>query len=294
MQSSEEKLMRSPRIQLHLNVHEPIELVELTLAFQGIGYEYQSYIKKITAEKDKDGKNAANDVKLYITKIRSNCILADLAPALPMLGLLAPVFSEVKTISEFIGHVKDLINWLKSISKSEDLTLKDIPYNKRKINNVKDVVRLVANNKDSSLGLSALTYEESSGEDRVALKIEFSDLECKEAEQGAVRALRVLDDREKADKEKVLMYFYQLNIDDPKSGGRTGDKAFISSVIDKPLSVFIISEIDQQRIRYELDDKTHNPLYTGFIVDVNIEKDPRGRPKVYRVLRVHEVIYDDE
>lgn len=72
------------------------------------------------------------------------------------------------------------------------------------------------------------------------------------------------------------------------------DKAFISSINDKPLGVFIISDIDRQGIRYELDDKTHNPLHTGFIVDVNIEKNPRGISKVYRGLRVHEVIYDDE
>ena len=60
------------------------------------------------------------------------------------------------------------------------------------------------------------------------------------------------------------------------------------------LFVFVLSEIDQQKIRHVLDDKTHNPLYTGFVVDVNIEKDRKGRPRIYRVLRVHDVVYDDD
>ncbi len=89
------------------------------------------------------------------------------------------------------------------------------------------------------------------------------------------------------------MYFYQTNIEDPKSTGRTGDKAIISSVSPEPLSVYVIPETDQQKIRYVLDDKSHNPLHTGFVVDVNIENDRKGRPRIYRVLRVHDVIYDE-
>lgn len=177
--------------------------------------------------------------------------------------------------------------------KKDDLTAEDIPYSKRKLNNVKDIVRLVGRNKNSNLGLQAIRYEEESGQDRSVLELTFSDSACQEAERGAIRALQVLDGREKADFEKVLMYFYQTNIEDPKSAGRTGDKAIIDSVSPEPLSVYIIPETEQQKIRYVLDDKSHNPLHTGFVVDVNIENDRKGRPRIYRVLRVHDVIYDE-
>lgn len=123
--------------------------------------------------------------------------------------------------------------------------------------------------------------------------MDFSDTACREAERGAIIAIQALESREKADKEKVLMYFFQTNTDDPKSRGRTGDKAIIESISPDPLSVYVIPETDQQKIRYVLDDKIHNPLLTGFVVDVNIEKDRKGKPKIYRVLRVHDVIYDD-
>jgi len=284
-------LTRAPRIRLHLNVHEPVELVELTLAFQGLGFEYQSFIKSQPLPNGE--KSKSSEVKLYITKIETNCILAEMAPALPLVGALAPVFSDANTVADFIRNIGDLIDWLRTLEKKKDLTPEDIPYGKRKLNSIKDIVRLVGKNKDSNLGLQAIRYEEESGKDRSVLELTFSDSECRAAERGAIRAIAALDGREKADLEKVLMYFYQTNIEDPKSGGRTGDKAIINSVSAEPLSVYVIPETDQQKIRYVLDDKAHNPLHTGFVVDVNIENDRKGRPRIYRVLRVHDVIYDD-
>ena len=278
-------------MRIHFNVHDPVELVEMTLAFQGLGYEYQSFLKGVSL--DPDSRANAAEVKLYITKIESNCILAELAPALPLLGALAPVLTDANTVHDFVTNTAKTINWLKSLAKNGNVQTEDIPYSKKRITHLRDVVRLVGNNTDASLGLSAVKYEETSGEDRAILEIHFSDKECRLAEQGATRALAALDVREKADREKVLMYFHQTNVEDPKSFGRTGDKAVISSIHPEPLSVYIIPETAQQKVRYVLDDKNHNPLHTGFVVDVNIENDRNGRPKIYRVIRVHDIVYDD-
>lgn len=278
-------------MRLHFNVHDPIELVEMTLAFQGLGHEYQSYLKSRFAESEP--KSNAAEVKLYITRIESNCILAELAPALPMLGAITPVLADVNTVHDFVQNTAKAINWLIGIAKKKGITPDEIPYSKRRITNLRDVVRLVAKNHNSSLGLAAIKFEETTGQDHAVLEMSFNDSECHRAEQGAALALTALDVREKADKEKVLMYFYQTNIEDPKAGGRTGDKAVISSVSQEPLSVYIIPETDQQKVRYVLDDKSHNPLHTGFVVDVNIENDRQGRPRIYRVVRVHDVVYDE-
>lgn len=290
MDSEQESLKRAPRMRLHLNVHEPIELVEMTIAFQGLGYEYQSFLKQRYAEQEEKVKTS--DVKLYITKIESNCILAEMAPALPMLGALMPVLTDANTVHDFVKNVSSIIQWLISLGPKKSISPEDVIHGKRRINNVKDIVGLIAKNKVGELGLSAIRYEVSSGEDRAILEMRFSEEECKAAEKGARVALAALELREKADKEKVLMYFYQTNIEDPKTDGKTGDRAIISSISPEPLSVYVIPETDQQKVRYVLDDKNHNPLHTGFVVDVNIEHDRNGKPRIYRVVRVHEVIYD--
>lgn len=291
MEPTRQELKHAPRMRLHFNVHDPVELVEMTLAFQGLGFEYQSFLKSQFLESETKANSA--EVKLYITRIESNCILAELAPALPLLGVLAPVLADVNTVHDFVVNTSNTIKWLIGLAKKKNVSSEDIPYSKRRIGHLRDVVRLVAKNHDSSLGLAAIKYEESSGQDRAVLEMHFSDKECRQAELGATKALIALDVREKADREKVLMYFHQTNIEDPKSGGRTGDKAVISSITPEPLSVYIIPETDQQKVRYVLDDKEHNPLYTGFVVDVNIENDRNGRPKIYRVIRIHDIVYDE-
>lgn len=291
MSTSMSKLRKGPRLRLHFNIEEPVELVELTLAFQGLGFEYQAYLRELNP--NVFPKKKTHDVKLYITRIESNCILAELAPALPLLGALGPIVNDINSISEFIRNLSGAIEWLRGASKEETMDADQVPYTKKKLNGIKDIVQMVARNEGSELGLQSLNYEEESGEDRCALEMKFSSDECREASAGAQKALYALDSREVADKEKVLMYFYQTNIDDPKSTGRTGDKAIIQSVHPNPLSVYVLAEVDQQRIRYVLHDKEHNPLHTGFVVDVNIERDPKGKPKLYRVLRVHDVIYDE-
>lgn len=295
MESSTENLKQSPRIGIHFNVHEPVELVELTLAFQGLGNEYSSYLKKVRNTSGEFGSDAENhkDVKLYITKIESNCILAEIAPALPLLGSLAPVFSDINSVYDFVKSVGDVIKWLMSKSESQNINPSDIPYTKKNLDSIKDIVHVVADNDKSNLGLKAIQYEESKGGDTVSLSIDFSSDDCSQAERGALKAIRALEKRERADEEKVLMYFHQTNRDDPKTGGRTGDKAVISSVSNKPLSVYIISELDRQMVKRELDDKLHNPLHTGFVVDVNVEHSPNGTPKIYRVMKVHDVVYED-
>lgn len=291
MPDSTEELMKATRMRLHLNVHEPIELVEMTMAFQGLGLEYHSFLKK--NEIDIKSTNV-NDIKLYITKIETNCILAEFSPALSMLGALAPFITDVNSVADFVRNVSDVIKFLIGAAHDKNLTRKDIPYGKSKINNVKDIVKLVGKNKNSELGLAAIRYLEKTGNDESVLEMTFTGDECKKAENGAHKVISLLSETEQADKEKVLMYFYQTNIDDPKSTGRTGDRAIINSISEKPLSVFILSEIDQQRIRHILDDKKLKPLHVGFVVDVKIEKNPKGQPKVYRILRVHSEVYDDE
>ena len=64
-------LKHGPRMRLHFDVHEPIELVEMTLAFQGLGYEYQSFIKQYKSNEADNSHNS--EVKLYITKIETDC-----------------------------------------------------------------------------------------------------------------------------------------------------------------------------------------------------------------------------
>jgi hypothetical protein len=85
---------------------------------------------------------------------------------------------------------------------------------------------VVAKNKNGSLGLSMVEYDETTKERSVRARFAFTSEEAHDAQRGALLAQRILDDRGEADHKNVLMYFHQTNIEDPKADGRTGDKCY--------------------------------------------------------------------
>lgn len=91
------------RIRLHFNVHEPIELVEMTLSFQAIAREYRSYL--VGHVRESGGKAKDADIKLYVTKIESNCILAELGSAAEIMGAMFQVMDYKNIFIDFVKNI---------------------------------------------------------------------------------------------------------------------------------------------------------------------------------------------
>jgi hypothetical protein len=123
------------RILLHFDIHDPIELTELTLSFGSLAKQYR---KHLTDELRSQGKKVKdiNDIKLYITKIENNCILAELAGAVDVLGTLVSVANYTEIFVKFIENVDKAIGFFRTLSKRDVKSIKaeEIEYSK---NNVK-------------------------------------------------------------------------------------------------------------------------------------------------------------
>lgn len=280
--------MSDVRIQIHFDIHQPIELIDMTLAMQALAYEYQTYLSQRAGTKQGD----PSGVKLYITKIESNCILAELAGAVPVLGHLFAVMNYTVLFTDFVNLVKTQFEFFKGVALRGSATASEIPYSKRQVDRVAALAELAAQNVDGRLGLGVIDYKESEKGESL-LRVSFSSEESALVSKGALIAKAAMESSENADHEKVLMYFYQANSDDPKTSGWTGDKAIVTAVSSKPLKVYVIPETERQRVKFILDDPAHNPLKVGFIVDVSVLTDPKGRPMAYRVLKIHDTIYPE-
>jgi len=274
------------RIQLHLDVHSPIELVDLTLSFQALAFEYRKHLTNHV--KDKGGKVNDADVKLFLTKIENNCILAELGGASVILGQLFTVMDYALIFDNFIQRLKASIDYFKAVGLAGTVNLKELRHSKAECGRFADLLDVVSKNKDGNLGIASLDYNENESE--VRLSVKYSSEEAYQARKGALLAQKALEQTGEADYKSVLMYFHQTNIDDPKSSGRTGDKAVIKTISDKPLPVYFVSEVDQQKIAYTLQDPAVNPLKASIIVDVNVETDRNNIPRIYRVIDVLDII----
>ena len=284
--------MSKARLQVHFDIHQPIELVEFTMAMQSLAHEYQSFL--IERNGVKPSRDNEKEARLFITKIENNCILAELAEATLFMGQVISVADQINVFVDFTKNIKAAIDYFASIGRAKEVKAEDVPYSKRQIKRIKEITSIVAKNSDGKLGLTAFEYEVNETEKTEKIRAEFDSATAKEAHCGLLVAERALEVREHAEYEGVLMYYHQTNREDPKISGRTGDKAIITHVNRKPLNCYVISELDRQKIRYELDDSSHNPLHTGFIVDVNVETNPAGKPVAYRVINVRDVIHEDD
>lgn len=277
--------MGPARLELHFNVHNPIELVDLTLAFGAIAREYKSFLSH---EAKKSGKKLnEGDVKLYITKIENNCILAELAAAYPILDQIFGTAQSVAKFVEFTEKIENALNFFKGFRSGDE-----IPYTKPQCKSFSDLTRLVANNKNGELGLSAIEYEDESKERKVRAKFTFSSDEAFQAQKWAIEAVRDLEATTEAEHTNVLLNFYQANRSEPRAEGKTGLLAIVNSISSKELPVHFISELDREKILHLLNDPKTNPLTIECRVDVSVEKNINQVPRYYRVIRLKEIITD--
>lgn len=281
------------RIELHFDVHQPVELVTLTLALQGVARDYRRFLNERGRGSGK--RIADDDVKLYVTRVESNCILAELAGATPVLGAFFSLVDYQSVFAEYVTNFGTIADYFRGLLKRKDLKASDIEVTKAGAQAVADVMAVVAQNTDGRLRISAVRAgAETSDGARVFAEVTFTSEEAAEAQRGALLAQKVLDYRGDADFPNVLLYFQRTSTDEPKSDGRTDDKAIINTISPKALPVHFASQLDAARVNDMKSDPHQNPFKSAFRVDVNVETDRNQVPRFYRVVQIHEVIPDDE
>ena len=281
------------RIQIHFNVHRPIELTDLNLSFLGLARRYRKFL--LERAKENGLKQSDTDVKLYVTKIESNCILAELSGAVEILGTLFTVMDYKNIFIDFVKNTKNTIDYYRGIAQSGEVDVKNLPDSKGELGAITDWLKTV-DIPGSDMKLSAIEYasEETEESKRTLFSVSFTDEETAEARKGALLAQRALDERGEADHKNVLMFLFQTNTDEPRSQGTTADRAVIKAISDKPLRLYFASELDQDRMYTFKNDPESNPFKASYIVDVNVETDRNDKPVTYRVVRLREIIPDDD
>lgn len=281
------------RIEIHFDVHEPVELITLTLALQSLARDYRRYMNDDA--RARGVKIADEDVKLYVTKVESGSILAELASATPVLGAFFSIMDYQSVFAQYVSNFGTIAEYCRGLLAKRDLKPADIEITKAGAQAIADVMAVVAANRDGNLRLAAIRAgSETSDGAKVYAEVSFTSEEAAEAQRGALLAQKVLEYRGDADYENVLLYFQRTSTDAPKSDGRTDDKAVINSISPKPLAVHFASPLDAARVNDMKSDPHQNPFKSAFRVDVNVETDRNHVPRFYRVVHIREVIADDE
>jgi hypothetical protein len=280
------------RLEIAFEVDQPVELVQLTLALQGIARDYRRFANEDI--RGRGGKVSDEDIKLYVTTVRSGSIIAELASAVPVMGAFLPLVDVNPLFSGYVQFFGATIDYFRALAGRVGLKAEDLETNKATAQIVQDVMAVAAGHKGGALRISAKVASKSAKGSEIVAEIKITSEEAAQAQRGAMIAQKVLDYRGDADFKNVLLYFQRTSTEASKGDGRTDDKAIINSISPKALPVHFASEIDAARVNDMKQDPRQNPFKAAFRVDVNVETDRHKIPRFYRVLHIHEVIFDDD
>lgn len=279
------------RLQVNFDVDRPVELVQLTLALQAMARDYRRYAND--AIRESGGKVSDDDIRLYVTKVETGSIIAELGSAAQVMGAFLPLIAVDPLFTGYVQFFAQSVSYFASLASRVDLKPSDITATKAAAQAVADITAVPASMAGSKFKLSAKVAARNADGSEFAAQITLTSEEAAEAQRGALIAQKVLDYRGGADHENVLLYFQQTSTDKAKSDGRTSDRAIVNSISAKALPVHFASQLDAARVNDMKSDPHQNPFKAAFRVDVNVETDRNQVPRFYRVVHIHEVIPDD-
>lgn len=261
-------------IVIEIHNSQPIDLLEFTSSLTALAKEHEAVMR------ERDPSVASEETRLLVVDIRKGSIILELVPA------LAPFVSTAEFINTSVDFVEKLKRGFDSLKKAGGRLANP---SVQRLKNFGDTVQTVASDTDGRMRILARHKEQGILQEFVIEKDEAQHIIDNTAAQR-----REIENISTAPLQRVLMQLYQTSADSPKIGKRNSEKGIIESVDLIPRTLVYVSDQAGARIKDEILHSDANAYKKGFIVDAAVET-VGGRPRLYRIMNVYEVIdLDDE
>lgn len=254
----------------------PVPLEDMTSSFAALARIYSHHF-------DAGGASP----KLYVSKLKSGSIEAEIVPLLMVLGAAVPYMDGaivVRDFTKWIGiHVKSLAQMGESAPPPA--------LQKADASDLKEFLKPISGRRGAQLGVTHARFSEKTGDREVVAEYAFEEAAINRAAVNLERHREAIEDKRAEDPprlhEEFLMVWHQASREPGKEAGRTGDRAIIEAISDKPLTVYFPKQTNDLKRRMTQDEPY--PSRKGYIVDVFVDY-VKGAPKLYRVTELHDVI----
>ncbi len=264
------------RVIIRFDIKEPLELGDLTEGLVALENQYHKALDAQGVDK-KDVK-----AKLYITKLKTGSIETELAFWLLVGGMAFQAMDYTNIAIEFSERIRKAVDFLSGKSKAKAPTL-----DKDDLDDLERIIRPVAGKKGAGFSVKRIKLHKKSGDREFLAEYDFGEHDLSNAMMNIGKERDQLEDKAKPKhhiEKNALLIFHQTNKGEAKSKGRSYDLAVIAKISDKPLPVFFPTE--NSTIKHKMTRITTNPLFTGFMVDVDVQYDG-DKPAVYTVMEIH-------
>lgn len=259
---------------LKLDTHEPVELRDFLGAFTSIGNQAERFVAEASP-----GSRA--EARIYVKEVRHGCIEADLLLFAAVSGGIA-VMDQALFVEDFVKRWGGRIRALVSGQREQQ------PDNPRDLSDFKNALESVMGDPLASHRLEAATFED--GKRKVKASFTFTTAEARTGLIAIEDRRREIEPINSPDHKRVLMVFTRSDVNAAKVNKRSADRVRIEEISDQSLAVMYSSELAEEKIRHEIREGDDNIYKKGFVVDVSVRHNANGRPSVYAVTNLHQVI----
>ena len=262
-----------PLIVVVIENSDPIELLDFTASLTGLAREYEARVRAQRPGVDLD------ETRLLIVEVRKGSIILEMLPALP------PIVTNVEyanTAIDFVKHLAGMVGQLKLPGgRLDDPTTS-------RLKNLGDAVQAVVRDSTGRLKIEA-RYK--NGKVLQELVIEKDDAVV--IETNVIGQRREIERSKSVPYPRILMRLHQSSVEDLRLGKRTSEKGIVECIDMTPRKLIYASDLAGQRIKEEIMKPDGNPFQKGFVIDLDVET-VGGKPRVYRVIEVYDIIDLDE
>nr|WP_064245335.1 hypothetical protein [Rhizobium leguminosarum]OAP96880.1 hypothetical protein A4U53_11890 [Rhizobium leguminosarum] len=254
-------------LRINFNNTKPIELVDLTVSFTALAESFKDYANTHTADPHPD------NLRLYVKEIRSGSVIADLIAVAQQAQW---IMEHAEVFAGFVASTNDLVNFFlgrETLAPTAAPTTRQAKY-------IAQFVEPVAKDFGSQMNMNVM----EGGIVHVHNHFQIGGMEANALQNGVSRFLgpqlpssQFLTDQ--------LMVLEQVK---NAAAAKSGDRGIIESVHPKPVKLQFSTEEAKRRVL----DIHENPFDCVFQVNVEV-RSAGGKPAMYRVLEVTEVIRPD-
>ena len=256
-------------IDFKVEYNDPLEIDEFTKALRAFSSGYKKFLH------DKYGSQQPLNANLYIEKIQEKCVLVTFVEYSDM---VIPVIADLNTVLDFGNHLKSIFNHFNN--KDDKGDAQEPTLDSKDIDNFSSILA-PGTNQGNHITINL------NGKGNTINLLSADDKEAN------AMAHRMDKEKKKFDKSnsnihrKQLLYYEQAK---KIEKSRTVYYGVIENLYPKELRVvFQNDKLDRKRML----TGSINPLKASFIVDVEVQT-KKGEPMTYKILRLHEIIPDEE
>lgn len=277
----------SDRMIIRLDPGGPIDLEGLGASFAALARFYARHHGQ-THEAD-------TTPRLFISKLENGSVIAEIVPYVVMLGQAVPFMQQAVVIANFTDRVAKVI---RAFSGVEIPAKAELP-SKDDARDIKEFIKPLVGRRGSDLKITHARFERRDGEKSTIIEYRFDETELNRATltidaelaNPALPPSHLEEASSTKTIQEAMLFFQQASRSAGKSAGRTGDRAIVPSVSEKPLPVYFLKDAG---LKEQMVQGQTNPLTdTTYIIDAEVQL-VDGEPKGYVVTHVHRVIEGDE